>query len=222
MNYNANIHHRRSIRLQGYDYSQAGLYFITICCDKMICRFGRVENNQMLLNDAGKIADECWLNIPVHFPTAILHPHIVMPNHIHGIIELSIPNEGAENLLPLPEDFMPLPPIQQNKFQNMIPRSIGSIVKGFKIGVSKWFRQNDGEGDLIEGGDVMDVGADVLDVGAENFLPLHPKRYEPKKSIWQRNYYEHIIRDWVAYQNIAHYILNNPSKWNEDKFHFRG
>ena len=229
MNYNANIHHRQSIRLQGYDYSQAGLYFITICCDKMICRFGTIENEQMLLNDAGKIADECWMNIPVHFPSAILHPHIVMPNHIHGIIELSIPDVGAgdflvgaENLVVGAEDFLPQQPIQQNKFQNMIPRSIGSIVKGFKIGVSKWFRQNDGEGDVIEGGDVIVVGTDVSIVGAENLLPLRPKKFEPKKSIWQRNYYEHIIRDWIAYQNIANYIVNNPSKWNEDKFHFRG
>ena len=231
MNYNPNIHHRHSIRLQGYDYSQAGLYFITICCENMVCRFGTIEKEVMLLNDAGKIADECWLNIPIHFPNAILHPHIVMPNHIHGIIEVGVenilPNKmdvGVENLLPSPayyraedflskraENFLPLQPEPQskvqNKFQNMIPRSIGSIVKGFKIGVSKWFRQND-------------VGAenflpDKMDVRAQNFVPL------PIKSIWQRNYYEHIIRDGESYQKIADYIVCNPSKWNEDKFHFR-
>ena len=118
-NYNPNIHHRRSIRLKGYDYSQAGLYFITICVQDRKCLFGEiagVENSEpsnlqphqeMILNDAGKIADECWLEIPKHFPNVILHEHIVMPNHVHGIIELKrtvsendrdiIVSVGAEN-----------------------------------------------------------------------------------------------------------------------------
>ena len=90
-NYNSNIHHRKSIRLKGYDYSQAGLYFITICVQDRKSLLGEivgVENfqPQMILNDAGKIADECWLGIPEHFPNTVLYEHIVMPNHFHGII----------------------------------------------------------------------------------------------------------------------------------------
>ncbi len=198
MSYNPNIHKRRSIRLRGYDYSQAGLYFITICCGDRICRFGYVENDKMILNDAGKIADECWLGIPQHFPNAILHEHVVMPNHVHGIIELTnativgAENVGAENVLPQQQNDE----IKRNEFQKMIPRSIGSIVKGFKIGVTKWFRKNNTGG---------------VNVGAENFLPL--------QQIWQRNYYEHIIRNEQSYQTISNYIVNNPAKWNDDKFH---
>ena len=135
-NYNPNIHHRKSIRLKGYDYSKAGLYFITICVQDRKCLFGKIvgiENFQpkMVLNDAGKIADECWLEIPKHFPNVVLHEHIVMPNHVHGI------------------------------------------------------------------------------VGVQNFQPLQ---------IWQRNYYEHIIRNEQSYQKIADYIKNNPKDWKEDKF----
>lgn len=134
MKYNPQIHHRRSIRLNGYDYSQAGLYFVTICCANREHRFGIIENDEMILNDAGKIANEYWLEIPKHFPNAVLHEHVVMPNHIHGIVELTdATTVGAEN-------FLPLHP--RNEFQKMIPRSIGSIVKGFKIGVTKWFRNN--------------------------------------------------------------------------------
>ncbi len=196
--YNPQIHHRRSIRLKGYDYSQAGLYFITICCEDRECRFGKIENDEMILNDAGKIADECWLDIPKHFPNAILHEYIVMPNHVHGIIELSennIANVGAENFLPLQnntihtvgvENFQPLPQHNEpprNEFQKMIPRSIGSIVKGFKIGVTKWFRNN-----------------------------------TEIEKVWQRNYHEHIIRNEQSYQTISEYIINNPSKWKDDKF----
>ena len=223
MKYNPQIHHRRSIRLQGYDYSQAGLYFITICCQDRVCLFGEIvgaenllPNNKpkMILNDAGKIADECWMAIPKHFPNAVLHEHIVMPNHVHGIIELigaenvgaenvgaenvGAENVGAENFLPLPEtkqndmhhvgveNFQPLPNNEpkQNEFQKMIPRSIVSIVKGFKIGVT---------------------------IGTKNILA--------DMKIWQRNYHEHIIRNEQSYQTISNYIINNAAKWKEDKFY---
>ena len=189
--YNPEIHHRKSIRLKGYDYSQAGLYFITICCANRECLFGEIKNDEMILNDAGKIANECWLEIPKHFPNAILHEYIVMPNHIHGIIELA----GDENFQP-----------QRNEFQKMIPRSIGSIVKGYKIGVTKWFRNN-------VGAENFPAGAENFPAGAENFLPL------PTKKIWQRNYHEHIIRNEKSYQIISEYIINNPAKWKDDKFY---
>ncbi|MFM9945613.1 MAG: transposase [Bacteroidia bacterium] len=195
MKYNPQIHHRRSIRLKGYDYSREGLYFITICCHNRECLFGEIYENfdlinskqQMVLNDAGKIANECWLQIPEHFPNVILHEHIIMPNHIHGIIELNgsldagIQNVGVQNFEPLP----PPPPLpqQQNAFQKIIPRSIGSIIRGYKIGVTKWFRKNT---DL--------------------------------QTVWQRNYYENIIRNEQSYQTIAEYIITNPEKWKEDKF----
>jgi len=160
MSFNPNIHHRKSIRLKGYDYSQAGLYFITICVHDRKCLFGKIENDEMVLNDFGRIADECWLGIPKHFPNAVLHEHIVMPNHIHGIVELTqndVSNVGAENFLPLqPPNEFPANEWSRNRFQKMIPRSIGSIVKGFKIGVTKWSRTNP--------------------VEAENFLPYTAER----------------------------------------------
>jgi len=87
MPYDPNIHHRKSIRLKGYDYSQAGMYFITLCVQDKLCLFGEVVNGEMVLNDAGRVANACWLNIPEHFPNAILYEHIVMPNYVHGIIE---------------------------------------------------------------------------------------------------------------------------------------
>ena len=175
--YNPNIHQRRSIRLKGYDYSQAGLYFITICCENRSCLFGIVVDGEMIMNDAGKMADKCWMEIPNHFPNVVLHEYVIMPNHVHGIIELvGDTNVGVENFQPLQR--------KQNKFQKMIPHSIGSIVKGYKIGVTKWMRQN---------------------------TNIH--------NVWQRNYYEHIIRNEQSYQTISEYIINNPAKWADDKFY---
>jgi REP element-mobilizing transposase RayT len=222
--YNPEIHHRRSIRLKGYDYSQAGLYFITICVQDRICLFGKVVNGNMELNEAGKIAVSCWLEIPAHFPNATLHEYVVMPNHIHGIIELSKPSVGAKNVSPeirtknetfrigtdkfstengtgnispnssetgTPDngakDFSPQRPEPSNS-ESSRPRgtsqTIGSIVRGFKIGVTKWLHQNSN---------------------------VH--------HVWQRDYYEHIIRDELSYIRIANYITDNPAKWQEDKFY---
>lgn len=130
MPYNPQKHHRRTIRLQGFDYSQAGLYFITICVQDRKHLFGEIVNGEMNLNEAGAIADACWLDIPLHFPNAVLHEHIVMPNHLHGIIEL-LKDETVTYELP-----------QHYAFQKMIPRSVSSIVKGFETGVTKWFCNN--------------------------------------------------------------------------------
>ncbi len=209
-NYNPNIHHRRTIRLKGYDYSQAGLYFITICVKDRKCLFGEifgadvvwVKNFQppqeMILNAAGKIADEYWLDIPKHFPNVVLHEHIIMPNHVHGIIELknigtNNPGQsvGIQNFESLRQSRNKSGTSQnklvpkQNEFQKMIPHSIGSIIRGYKIGVTKWFRNNT--------------------VGIQNF--------ESQQSIWKRNFYEHIIRDEKSFQQISKYIINNPLNW---------
>lgn len=170
---------RRSIRLKGYDYSQEGLYFLTLCCQDRICRFGKAVNGEMVLNETGKIAEGCWLQIPEHFPNVVLHEFVIMPNHIHGIVEIV----GAKNFSPenqtdqndQAKDFPPQPGTS---------KTVGSIVRGFRIGVTKWVQQK-----------------------------------TEIQHLWQRDYYEHIIRDEKAYHNISRYIQNNPLNWGEDKFY---
>lgn len=206
MPYNPNIHHRRSIRLKGYDYSQAGLYFITICCDNKMCLFGNVVNGKMELNDAGKIADAFWMEISNHFPNAVLHEHIVMPNHVHGIVELvgakhfspdmpDTPNmPDSPNASDMPDTPNSSDTPENNRAKVFSPlrspsKTIGSVVRGFKIGVTKWSRNT----------------------MADDF--------PPQRQVWQRNYHEHIIRNEQSYQTISEYIINNPTKWKDDKFH---
>jgi putative transposase len=107
--YNPNKHHRKSIRLKGHDYSQAGLYFITICVQDRACLFGKVVNGEMKLNDAGVMVKNEWLKLPQRFPNIQLHEFVVMPNHFHAIMEIvgatlvvapttiSIQNDVAQN-----------------------------------------------------------------------------------------------------------------------------
>jgi REP element-mobilizing transposase RayT len=174
MKYNAKVHKRKSIRLKEYDYSQQGMYFVTVCTHDHHFLFGHIEEEIMILNNAGRFANKCWLEIPEHFPHVALDEFIVMPNHIHGIINIdTINNVGVQNLEPLRK---------QNKYQQIIPKSIGSMIRGFKIGVTKWFRKN----------------TNVYNV-------------------WQRNYYEHIIRNEKELNKIRGYIINNQWKWQLDK-----
>ena len=87
---------RRPIRLKGYDYSQPGLYFVTICCHNNICRFGKIENNEMNLNEFGQIASNEWKKLPERYPNMVLDVFQIMPNHIHGIISLcNMPKEDV-------------------------------------------------------------------------------------------------------------------------------
>jgi REP element-mobilizing transposase RayT len=98
--YNPDIHHRRSIRLKGYDYSRNGLYFITICTHDSECLFGEIRSGEMILSHIGVIADVFWHEIKSHTKNVELHEFVVMPNHIHGIIEI-LPHVGALHATPL-------------------------------------------------------------------------------------------------------------------------
>ncbi|MDJ1482276.1 hypothetical protein QNI16_17355 [Cytophagaceae bacterium YF14B1] len=115
--FHPDLHHRRSIRLNGYDYSQAGLYFITICTHERQCVFGEVITGEMVLNPLGDIAYRVWHTLPERFPTISLDAFIVMPNHIHAILVLNetIPHENVgAGLAPAQPDEVPSTPISEH------------------------------------------------------------------------------------------------------------
>ena len=130
MKYNPEKHHRQSIRLKNYDYSQDGCYYITICTYNREELFGKIRRRttRCALFEIGIISEKFWQEIPTHFPYVELDEYIIMPNHIHGILIL---NRGVQHVEPL-----------RNKYQKIIPGSIGSIIRGYKASVTKWIRQN--------------------------------------------------------------------------------
>lgn len=177
MKFNPDIHHRRSIRLKNYDYSQAGLYFITICIHDRSPLFGKIIDGEMLLNAAGYMVANQWLLLPYRFSTIVLHEYIVMPNHFHGIIEsvgvipYGCPDEDRTGINPAP--------------------TVGDVVGAFKS---------------------LSTNEYIRNVKQNEWQPFNGK-------LWQRNYYEHIIRDEEAYLKIAEYIQTNPLRWWEDTYH---
>jgi putative transposase len=168
--------HRKYLRLQGYDYSQAGGYFVTIVTQGRECLFGEIVGGEMRLNPYGEIVTEEWLRSAEIRREIRLDAFCVMPNHIHGIVFIYDDPVGATGRSPQPtRDRYPHGPA---------PKSLGAFMAGFKSSVTK--RIN------------------VL----EN---------TPGAPVWQRNYYEHIIRDEQDYERIFNYIANNPSNWPEDE-----
>ena len=138
----------------------------------------------MILNDAGRIATKCWNDIPVHFPHVALDQFVVMPNHIHGILWI-VKTVGAKNVSDGEKHVSPvgaknISPLRSQPWAET-SKTIGSIIRGFKIGVTQWMRQE-----------------------------------RKSRDIWQRNYYEHIIRNETALNRIRQYIVENPARWAED------
>lgn len=195
MIYNPQIHHRRSIRLKGYDYTQAGAYFITICSHQREHVFGEIVNGEMKLNKFGLVAKQQWEKLPERFPNIELGAFILMPNHEHGIIQIiererrgtaDTSRKGiAGNLRNLDEDSSRYALTKnQQKFGKMIPNSIPTILRSYKSAVA--YRIN-----LMRG------------------VKAAP--------VWQRNYYDHIVRNEKELELITKYIDYNPLNWQLDR-----
>jgi REP element-mobilizing transposase RayT len=174
-------HHRRSIRVKGYDYTEPGAYFVTIVTYQRGCLFGEVIHETMLLNDFGRIADECWRAIPDHFPNVELGAHMIMPNHVHGVIVIRADDESASTVVVAQHVGAQhcCAPTPDNHKINVKPGSLGAIVRSYKSAVS--YRIN---------------------------------KEHNATGIWQRNYYEHIIRNADEAKRIHLYIEANPAQWD--------
>lgn len=188
MKYNPDIHHRRSIRLKDYDYSQAGAYFVTICTKDKECYFGNITGGKIELSPAGKIANSCLAEIPKHHNNVALDTFIVMPNHVHAIIFINnhqcrgvacsalcknnATTRGVMYNAPTNHDIGSISP-QQN--------SLPVIMRSCKSAVTRLCGQQ-----------------------SISFQ-------------WQRNYYEHIVRSEPELHKIREYIVNNPLNWETDE-----
>jgi REP element-mobilizing transposase RayT len=185
-----------STRLQNWDYGSNAAYFITICIKNRDYCFGNISNGKMYLSDLGIVADKFWLEIPEHFPFVKLDVHIVMPNHVHGILfidkrismDIEICVVETQNLASLrvplsPFVFQLLP--NKNVFGPQ-SKNLGSIISGYKIGVTKYAKNNN------------------------------------LKFYWQSRFYDHVIRNANSYRRIRQYIIDNPKNWDNDKFKRKG
>ncbi|MFT3894118.1 MAG: hypothetical protein QM730_21005 [Anaerolineales bacterium] len=186
MKYDPQKHHRRSIRLPGYDYTQPGAYFVTICSYQRAHVFGEIVDGEMKCNRWGEIVREEW------FKTAVLRPYVrlreeefvVMPNHAHGIVWI-VEEDGKLHVGDaLHNAQMNLAQrAEQRSAPTVVPGSLGAIIRGYKSAVTY----------AING--LMNV----------------------RGVVWQRNYYEHVVRNEIELTAIAKYIDANPFNWQLDR-----
>ncbi len=158
-----------SARLASWDYGSNAAYFVTICTKGRAHAFGEVRDGQVHLTPLGEEVWSCWRAIPEHFPFVVLGAFVVMPNHVHGIIIIAKPVDVGTQWQP-------------NQFGPQ-SQNLASIVRGFKIGVTKYARQHQ----IV--------------------------------FTWQARYHDHIIRNAAEHDRISKYIVENPQKWTEDRYH---
>jgi REP element-mobilizing transposase RayT len=202
MKFDPRIHHRRSIRLKGYDYRQAGGYFVTMVTQGRATLFGEVVNGEMILNDAGEMVVRWWLELPNKFPNVNVDIFVVMPNHFHGIIFIT---DGADadvvgDDLRVVPDLRAVPDLRDDDKGEHVgsPRQIDSSRPNAPLSqMIQWFK-------------TMTTNEYICGVKQLGWKPFNGK-------VWQRDYYEHIIRNPSAADRIARYIESNPARWNEDK-----
>lgn len=170
---------RRSIRLNGYDYRQSGLYFVTVCTKRHECLFGTVVDGEVILSTIGRIVAEEWQRTAELRENVELDAFVVMPNHIHGIIVIRNNNERAfHRNAPTAADCEPNRTLQAG--------SLGAVIGRFKGKVSRRVHDTPKCRDL---------------------------------TIWQRNYYDHVIRSEKSLQAVRTYIALNPASWTEDSYY---
>jgi len=187
-------HHRRSIRLRGYDYTRPGAYFVTICTQNRECLFGDVIGGEMQLNGAGGMVWSVWDALPKRYPDVDIDAFVVMPNHIHGIIVLTGPTPAAPvgaGPRACPEELHGQPWGVDGQPQGVAPTSrmsLPDVVHRFKSLTTARYCHG-----------------------------VYERAWQPFPGrLWQRNYYEHIIRNERALQRIREYIINNPLRWHLD------
>ena len=209
--YDPSKHHRRSIRLKDYDYGQPGAYFVTICTHRHVSLFGDVMDGTMCLNGYGRVAETCWKALPVHFSHVLLDTFVVMPNHMHGLIVIT---SRCEN------------------------RYAGGVGDGTGKGEASAIRatqvpEAESEMDAAVVPDVSDasplqaarptgthsgsLGAIIQNFKSTATRKINRRRGTPGAPLWQRGYYEHIIRNERALDCIRQYIVENPLRWHFDK-----
>ena len=226
--YNPNIHKRRSIRLKGYDYASAGLYFITLCVQDRVALFGKVVLGEMERNYFGDMVYKEWQKTAAIRKNCSLGAFIIMPNHFHAILSIDYAVKKTEEI---------------GVFKSP-SQTIGAIIRGFKGATTKQIKalllaEREKKAFLKETNFNKKTDSDIEDnfgdTGELQFAPTEgfgsaiaptegfdsaiTELIDLSKSIWQRDYYEHIIRNQKAYVTIENYIINNPKKWEEDKFY---
>lgn len=187
---------RKATRIPEYNYSSNGAYFITICTINKKYLFGKIENNTIFLNEFGKIAQQCWGEIPNHFDNVIVNEYCIMPNHIHGIIIVGCNDRCTDN------DY-------HSQWNNHVYRNNYSQRDNHV--------QRDNDRCPLRARN-MELVPKIISQYKSSITRTIQKNINKNITIWQRSFYEHIVRNEKDMFRIQEYIMLNPIKWELDEY----
>ena len=204
-------HHRRSIRMKGYDYSQPGAYFITICTHGKQSLFGKIVDGEMKLNDFGRVVEFTWNDLVNHVDGIELGPFVIMPNHIHAIIHIIAPANivGAGSGINASVGAGSEPARTE-------PTHTSARTEPARTAPA---RKEPAPTTATAQTPLSEIVRQLKTFSAKRINLLRKSTGEP---VWQRNYYEHIIRNNESYLKIGEYILTNPIQWENDRYYSGG
>ena len=201
---------RRSIRLPIYDYASPGAYFITVCVRKGACMLGEVVDGDMRLNELGHLAHDFWMDVPARFPSVSLDAFTIMPNHLHAIIAIQTPSTVVGDAR-RGEVSSPLPDTQDEEDARRRAEDARRGAVPAPIEVPAPIAQSQIEKPTL--------GQIVGYYKYQTTKQINRLRDMPGVPFWQRNYWEHVVRNEESLNRIREYIENNPARWSEDQLH---
>jgi REP element-mobilizing transposase RayT len=204
---------RRSVRLPDFDYTTTGAYFVTICAHNRACVFGDVVDRVVRLNGLGEIVQQTWDGLPNHFPRVELDQFVIMPNHVHAIVTL---NEIDDVRPPHATS-----PIWINDDRGDVGAKQGSSASPASAfaPVPKQGKAGNALALPLHGTVAGSLCAVVQNFKSVTTRKINKIRHPPAHLVWQRNYYEHVIRDDRDLAAIRDYIAGNPARWLDDNDH---
>jgi putative transposase len=206
-----------SARLKRYNYCKPGAYFVTICTYGRICLLGDVKDGTLLLNNYGNIVKSCWEEIPDHFPAVIPAPYLVMPNHLHGIIIISeTPPVETRHAVSKINPVSHINLVSHiHPVSNSETLSVSTLATDYGSTVRNSVSQNTAEAfQKPVAGSLATIIRSFKSAATKRLNELHENL---PASIWQRNYYDHVIRNEGELNRVIEYISHNPEKWETDK-----
>jgi REP element-mobilizing transposase RayT len=178
-----------SVRLPGHDYSQPGAYFITICTHNRQCLFGEIVDGEIMLNKFGELVKTEWQKTGIIRPNIFIDAFVIMPNHLHGILIINDNDEFCYGR----DTLQRVSTIGRKTNENNQIEQFGKPTKNSIPTIVRLFKST-------------------------TTKQINQIRQTPGIPVWQRNYYEHIIRDTYDLSRIRHYIANNPKNWKNDEY----
>ena len=207
-------HTRKNLRLKGYDYISAGVYFVTICVNYRLCLFGGIKDDEMVLNEAGLMIERYYNHLENKFDNVQCGEYVIMPNHLHCLIHIQnncsyCDDVGCDKCIVRDHQNIVGDDLYANSGSQYIVGDDLIVTPKNNVDLSRGEHTGTPLPEIIQWFKTMTTNAYINGVKTKDWQYFENK-------LWQRNYYEHIVRNEKSYNEICEYIKQDALKWEFD------